>query len=188
MLLDRYMPRYHFTEVHGIAIRAPRDRVYRALLDVSIEDMPLARALFTLRSIPAILTGKGFRQSRRHAMPGETIIEQAIRGGFVKLGERPGRELVLGTIGRFWQASGGVYRFRDVEEFMSADAPTYAKSAINFLLYERDGLTKVRTETRILIPDRASRRKFAAYWTIVHPGSAVIRRVWLGAVKRRAEG
>jgi hypothetical protein len=35
--------------------------------------------------------------------------------------------------------------------------------------------------------DRAYRRVFAAYWRVIYPGSALIRRMWLRAVKRRAE-
>jgi hypothetical protein len=94
---------------------------------------------------------------------------------------------VLGTIGRFWQASGGVYRVSSPQEFLDSDPPGYAKSAINFLLYERGGLTKLRTETRILITDPEARRRFAIYWAVIQPGSALIRRIWLGAVKKRAE-
>jgi hypothetical protein len=188
MLLDRYLPTYHVTEVHGVKIRAPRDRVYRALLAVSLNDMPMARTMFALRALPAILTGRRFRSpGRGQPLPGETFIDQAIRGGFVLLANEPGHELVLGTIGRFWQASGGVYRVSSPQEFLDSDPPGYAKSAINFLLYEREGITKLRTETRILITDPAARRKFARYWLVVQPGSALIRRIWLGAVKRRAE-
>ncbi|HYW41393.1 MAG TPA: hypothetical protein VE959_00970 [Bryobacteraceae bacterium] len=29
---------------------------------------------------------------------------------------------------------------------------------------------------------------FAAYWRMIYPGSALIRRMWLRAIKRRAEG
>jgi len=34
----------------------------------------------------------------------------------------------------------------------------------------------------------AARRSFAVYWRIIHPGSDIIRRMWLRAVKLRAEG
>lgn len=188
MLLDRFLPHYHVNEVHGITMRASPERVYRALSEVSLADMPLARALFGVRSLPALLMGRSFRSSvRRQPLDGETFVEQAIRGGFVRLADVPGRELVLGTIGRFWQASGGVYRVASAQEFIDADPPGYAKAAINFFIYERNGLTKLRTETRILIPDPRARHTFSMYWLVVQPGSALIRRIWLGAVKIRAE-
>ena len=49
-------------------------------------------------------------------------------------------------------------------------------------------MTRVITETRIFTPDADVKRKFGAYWLIVHPGSAFIRRMWLAAIRRRAEG
>lgn len=32
-----------------------------------------------------------------------------------------------------------------------------------------------------------TRKKFAAYWRLIYPGSALIRRMWLEALKRHAE-
>lgn len=186
MLLDRFLPHYHFTEVHGIVIDASPERVYRALLEVSLDDMPVARALFAVRALPALLTGKGFRR-RDDGRSSRSFIEQAVAGGFVMLGEEPGRELVVGTIGRFWQVSGGVYRVESAQEFLDADPQGYAKAALNFLIYRRGGLTKLRTETRIVISDPDARRTFSRYWLVVHPGSALIRKVWLRSVKRLCE-
>jgi hypothetical protein len=31
-----------------------------------------------------------------------------------------------------------------------------------------------------------ARRRFAVYWRLIYPGSAIIRRMWLGAIERRA--
>jgi hypothetical protein len=31
-----------------------------------------------------------------------------------------------------------------------------------------------------------ARRGFAAYWRVIYPGSALIRRMWLRAIARRA--
>jgi hypothetical protein len=66
----------------------------------------------------------------------------------------------------------------------------YAKAVMNFYLAVRADNTGVilTTETRILASDPATRRKFARYWRVIFPGSALIRRMWLRAIKRRAEG
>ena len=48
------------------------------------------------------------------------------------------------------------------------------------------GGTRLTTETRVFAPDRSVRRRFALYWTAIRPGSGMIRRMWLRAVKRRA--
>ena len=39
----------------------------------------------------------------------------------------------------------------------------------------------------MLATDARARRAFRAYWTLVHPGSAFLRRMWLRALRRRAE-
>ena len=42
------------------------------------------------------------------------------------------------------------------------------------------------TATRVFANSAAARRRFARYWRIIYPGSALIRRMWLRAVERRA--
>jgi hypothetical protein len=44
----------------------------------------------------------------------------------------------------------------------------------------------VSTETRVFASNAAARRQFAAYWRVIYPGSALIRRMWLRAIARRA--
>ncbi len=45
----------------------------------------------------------------------------------------------------------------------------------------------VTAETRVYATDASARRRFARYWRVIYPGSALIRRRWLRAMKRRAE-
>jgi hypothetical protein len=47
--------------------------------------------------------------------------------------------------------------------------------------------TLLTTETRIYATDASSRRAFARYWRVIYPGSSLIRRMWLRAIKKRAE-
>jgi hypothetical protein len=49
-----------------------------------------------------------------------------------------------------------------------------------------DGET-LATETRVWAADPSSRRRFRRYWLVIRPCSGLIRRVWLRAIKRRAE-
>ncbi|HXT21641.1 MAG TPA: hypothetical protein VN923_12895, partial [Thermoanaerobaculia bacterium] len=53
---------------------------------------------------------------------------------------------------------------------------------------EGGGWTRVTTETRVFATDDHARRRFAAYWRTIYPGSALIRRMWLRAIRARAEG
>ena len=50
------------------------------------------------------------------------------------------------------------------------------------------GGSLVTTKTRVLATDPRAARRFAVYWRIIQPGSALIRRRWLRAIAARAEG
>lgn len=186
MLIDRFMPEYHVNEVHTILTDATPEQVYRAIREVSASEIPLLREMFALRSLPALLMGRRGRWVGGR----EPFLDQALRGGFIMLADEPPRELVVGTIGKFWQASGGTYKVASPEEFLEADAPGYAKAILNFYVGKsrsHPNAVRVRTETRVHIPGPAARRKFRLYWQVIYPGSALIRVMWLRAIKRRAE-
>jgi hypothetical protein len=58
---------------------------------------------------------------------------------------------------------------------------------MNFSAGLVDAGTELCTETRVVATDADSRRRFGRYWRVIRPGSALIRRNWLAAAKRRAE-
>ncbi len=49
------------------------------------------------------------------------------------------------------------------------------------------GKCLLTTETRIYAVGTHMRRGLAAYWRMIYPGSALIRREWLKAIRLRAE-
>jgi hypothetical protein len=48
--------------------------------------------------------------------------------------------------------------------------------------------SRLATETRVHAANSAARRRFHLYWLVVGPFSALIRRRWLSAARRAAEG
>jgi len=63
-----------------------------------------------------------------------------------------------------------------------------AKAAWNFEVGLRaDGATELRTETRVLCADVATRRRFRAYWILIKRFSGLIRQEMLAAVRSAAE-
>ena len=54
------------------------------------------------------------------------------------------------------------------------------------LAFRLDGRT-LTTETTVFAADAASRRRFRPYWLVIRPFSGLVRRLWLRAIKRRAE-
>ena len=113
------------------------------------------------------------------------ILRGMTKAGFVPLAERPD-EVVLGVVGRFWTADGGI-RALSPAEFAGFAEPGFAKAVMDFRVEPAPGGTILTTETRIQATDDSARRTFGRYWRVVHPGSALIRRVWLRAIRKRAE-
>ena len=112
----------------------------------------------------------------------------ATRTTFLPLAAEPDRELVVGTVvvaPRGWRRAEAA----TPEAFRTLAAPGFARAAMNFrVVPDGRGGSIVSTETRVHATDAPSRRRFAAYWRVIYPGSAIIRRSWLRAVRRRAEG
>lgn len=181
MPLDEFLPDYDVNEIHSTRVAAPPDAVMATVRSLTAREVPVIVGLMALRSLPARLRG---RRPRAREGP---ILEGFLRGGFVTLADRP-HELVVGGVGRFWRASAEVRRV-SADEFAAFREPGYAKTAFNMHAQPSPGGgTLLTTETRIQATDEQARRSFRRYWLVIHPGSAAIRRAWLRAIRRRAEG
>ena len=181
MRLDDFIPVSQFGERHSILIHAPRDKVYRALRATTAEEIRFFRILTWIRS--PRLPWRQTRESILAPSPREPILDVALRSGFLLLAEEPGDEMVLGTVVCCRRAG-----IEDPAGFARLDGPGYAKAAMNFRLRDAGaGETWLSTETRIFATDDRTKRRFAVYWRVIYPGSALIRRMWLRAVKENAE-
>jgi hypothetical protein len=179
--IDRFLPRWHFHEVHEITVQASPARVMKAVHDVSAREIRFFRGLMAIR-------GLGLRR-RDPVAEWQPLLGVALRGGFLLLEEDADREVVIGTAGQFWRMAGTRVTLGGPADFLAFDRPGCAKVAMNFRLRDDGpGRTRVTTETRILALDDEARRKFGAYWRVIYPGSALIRRSWLAAIRARAEG
>jgi len=183
-ILDDFVPAYQFAEFHTVRIKAPRDRVFAAIRDVTANEITLFRTLTWIRRL-----GQPGPESILNPPPNEPILSMAMRSGFMKLAEEHDREIVLGTL---VAAPPGWLPNKDKkptpEDFKALHAPGFALGAINFRVEDTaNGETLLTTETRIYATDASARRKFAVYWRVIYPGSALIRVMWLRAIRRRAE-
>jgi hypothetical protein len=180
--LDEFAPVYQFQERHTVRVHASREQCYAAIRNVGPEEIALFRTLTWLRRF-----GKRGAESIINAPQHQPLLETAIRTGFLPLAEDRDREVVIGAVmGRPTPERARAQR--SAEQFKSLTAPDEAKIAMNFLV-EPTGPDECRviTETRVYATSAAGRRAFAAYWRVIYPGSALIRRMWLRAIQRRAE-
>lgn len=93
--LDFFLPTYEFSERHRIRIDAPAERVDAALRTVSLDHIPLVRALWAVR-----------RLGRPYGKRGVPFVKGALKGATL-LSDVPGEGVILGLTGDFWRLRGG---------------------------------------------------------------------------------
>lgn len=184
--LDEILPAYQFSEFHECLVRASPARVYDAVWAVTAEEIRLFRLLTWIRS-PRRPWGCDEEESILNPAAKKPILRVATSSGFLLLADEPAREVVVGTVVVAPRRGGAA--MDGPREFAALDAPGYAKAVMNFRMTdEGGGWTRLTTETRVYATDASSCRRFAGYWRVIYPGSALIRRMWLHAVQERANG
>jgi hypothetical protein len=173
-LADLHLPSYDVVMRHHLRVDAPAAQAWAALHRADLGSSRLTRALLTLRGL------------RRPRATRRVTLDSLAGGGFIPLGEQPGREVVFGLVGRFWTLSGGRVVVPPAD-FRAFARPGYAKAVWTFAVEEEaPDVTRLVTETRVACVDAASRRRFRLYWLVVRPFSGLIRRAMLNAVAREA--
>lgn len=161
-LLDQHFTKWQFDEIHVTDIAASPERVYDAVRKVTPREILLFRTLTAIRRL-----GRSAPEGILNAPKNEPILDLATRTSFRLLDDAPPREIVVGVM---------------------IVPPRRVVGAMNFLVTPL-GANRCRltTETRVYASDPQAARLFAGYWRAIHPGSDIIRRMWLRAIKRRAE-
>ena len=189
--LDQFVPAYQFNEFHSLRIAAQKDKVYTALKQVTAEEILFFHTLVWIRRM-----GRPGPESILNPPPNMPLLEVATRTTFILLAEEPDREIAFGTLvaaPRGWRPRGE----RTPEAFkalLASQQPGFVLAAMNFRLEDcdttdrpgADPCTLLTTETRIYATDTSSRRAIARYWRVIYPGSSLIRRMWLRAIRKRA--
>jgi hypothetical protein len=182
--LDALMPTYDFEECHEITVQAPPERVRAALDRITFSDIGVMQTLGTVRGI--VMTGFRRQPAATGAPPSVPIVEmvKSPRSGFFPLEDTP-REFVFGIAGQPW--NNRAVRLSP-EQFRAWAPPGTIKVAANFRIEDAgSGRSRVVTETRIVAADGTARRKMNRYWALVYPGSGMVRRSLLQAIRERAE-
>jgi hypothetical protein len=179
-LLDRFLPAPEVKEHHQIAIDAPAATVFAAAKEIRLLDSRLVRALIYARE--RVLGGTP--DQRVHPAP---LIPQMQSIGWVVLGERADREIVLGAATMPWHAN-PIFRSVAGAEFLAFHDPGYVKIAWSLRVEPVDACRCVfHTETRVTTTDADARERFKRYWSFVAPGVELIRLALLRPLKREAE-
>jgi len=189
MLVDDLLPSFDFRMHHEIRIAASRERVFNCLRTANFDVWGFSRLLYAMRTLPALPTSPQetwHRFALTLRRPHFTL-NDLLATGFTLLGSRTYEELVIGTVGRFWRARGEL-RAVSREDFVGPARPGTAKAAWNFTVSRASsGAAELRTETRVLCADIATRRRLLRYWAVIRPFSGLIRREMLAAIRSAAE-
>lgn len=164
--LELALPVWHFRESHSTHVNASPELTLASALAVQAADVPLVRLLFRLRGL--------------RPKAGGTLLDAMAKDGFEPFGDG-----VYVAIGKPWTPGGGL---RAVLDFTTFAEPGFAKMALEFRAVPEEDGARLETETRVFLTDAVSRRRFARYWLVVRPFSGIIRKSWLAAARKRAEG
>jgi hypothetical protein len=180
--LDDWMPRWQVDERHTLEVAAAPGKVFSAIRAVRADEIVLFRTLIAIRRCGE----SGGPESILNAPEEKPLLDVATQTTFVLLEEEAPRELVVGTVIAAPREAPAARLTPDL--FRESLPPGFVLAAMNFVVQPNNrGGSTVSTETRIYANSAPALRRFGVYWRLIHPGSDIIRRMWLRAIRQRAE-
>ena len=181
--LDEWIPVWQFDEQHTIHVDASPEKVFESIHAVRADEIFLFRTLVAIRRCC-----RPGPESIMNAPENKPLLDVATQTTFIYLADDAPREIVVGTVIAVPRGIHAPARLTP-EIFRKTLPPGVVLATMNYLVTpDSGGGSTVSTVTRVYGNSAAAVRSFAVYWRIIHPGSDLIRRSWLRAIKRRAEG
>jgi hypothetical protein len=197
-LADAFLPVYDVSDAVATVADADRETAFQALLDVDLvtlgREAAVVGMLGALRMLPEIVghllhgerPAKPPASMRLRDLPSIPMYE----GGWILLGERPGQEIALGLVGKFWRPVIEFAPITSADEFRGFDEPGFAKTVYDLSARELGaGRTLLSGLMRTATTDEHARRLFRRYWTFgVGSGAHILVGALLDSARRAAEG
>ncbi len=165
MLADRFLPLSDSLVFRHILVDASPERAYAGLRQFDFFRVPAVRLPNLIRMWPERLWQRMRGRGPLSPTPKSVTLDDLIAmGSFQVLAEEPGRELVLGSIGRFWTRDFGPAHV-SAGAFTSFVEPGYGKIAWSIRVEpfgQRRSLITV--DIRTGTTDDAARAHFKRYW------------------------
>jgi hypothetical protein len=182
-IISRLMPEFRLRQVDHVAVEAAPERAWEAIEAFDAASIPYIRWLFDLRLIPA------FVSARMRGKPAPERARLTLRDagdvpGFFRL-ENPGREMCVGSIGKFWKSN--IEFAPDAQQrFQTFTEPGFGKLAWSLRVDPRvGGGSWITFDLRVGATDDEAWRTFGRYWLLIGQFSHLIRRGLLGALERQ---
>ncbi len=179
-VIDQLAPEYTFNEYHERIINATPKTSKEAFRTTGVGDIPVVHLLLKIRGIADEKIESDI-SSKTEA--DASILKTPDFDWFVVDSVECITYMLINASGKTPPPV-----LPTIEVFKAFNEPGYIKTTVNFrFLPLANGQTLVSTETRNYAQTPSDNRKFARYWRIIYPGSALIRRVWLDTLAKKAE-
>ncbi|MFJ9890459.1 hypothetical protein ACIQRW_32030 [Streptomyces sp. NPDC091287] len=162
--LERLLPEWHFREIHRVPVPGAAAEVMEAAHATTWSEAPTARTLVAITG--ADVSGRG-------------LIVSGFLSGMGEVLPTGDEEFLLAAVqgnGRHPRPDGSV-----VDIVTGCDQPGILKVGMNV----RHTAGVLTTETRILVTDERTRRRFLPYWLLIRFGSRLTRTSMLRAIRAR---
>ena len=186
-LINEQLPRYDFRDAYQVVILATPEAVYQALMQRDFLRLPLIHAFFAIRELPVRAWRRVTGGPAPASVPRATLADLTKIGAFTVLAERPGRELVLGSVGRPWRPD---YEptYVSASAFAGFQEPGFAKIAWSWIVKPLgSGQSLLATEWRTQLTDDEARARVRRDWTVASKGVRLLARVGLARIKADCE-
>ena len=196
MLVDEFLPIYDVSDSVATVVAADAATTWDALMQVDLIEVgrrrPIVGLLGALRALPEVVSDLLHGEPPPHTPKRLRLLDTTEislgKGGWVLLGERPGDEIALGLVGKFWRP---VIAFAKVsaEEFRDFSEPGYAKTIYSLSVRPLDERrTLLSGVMRTATTDEQARRWFRRYWTFgVGSGAHVLVNGGIDVAREAAE-
>ena len=164
MLLNKYIPKFQFNEVHKTVVNATAYEAYSTTMDLDLSKSKIIEILFRLRGLPF----NGNKLTQINSDMRFTLIEEIQYSEFLY---------------GFWFSTKTEW-VADLNEFIKNSQKYNAKAGWSFRFSQRtDGTTEIITETRVLCLNKTTKFLFSIYWFFIKPFSGFIRIEMLRLIK-----
>jgi hypothetical protein len=169
--IQHYLPNPRHTEINRIFVKAKPDVAWQTARHFDAADIPWVRLLFDIRAIPDLLKGKK-RSEEDRSVGVDQVARQGT--GFMILEEKPGREVVIGSVGQFWHLN---IPFASVSpaDFHAFNEPGWGKLAWAISVEPFGEGSTISLELRTTATDDESWGNLNRYYAVIGLGSKPIR-------------
>jgi hypothetical protein len=180
--LDDILPMPNLLEIDEVDLAMSPGQAWELIRHGDMGRSPITRALFAVRAIPGRLAGHG---DEPRTIRIDDLTSSVAHPGFQVLHDEPRKEVVVGAIGKVWQADIPFIHVASAEDFAAFYEPGFIRVAWAIQLAPRGETdTHLTFELRVDATDDASWKKFRTYFAGIGRASRFIRRSFLASLAR----